>query len=205
MALGTYTDIEAAVIVWLNRVGASDIAANTPDFIELSQRRLQREVRVPPMETLVEGLTITAGSASIPTDMLDVKEVIAYDGQSAWDVFRSTYTKVKAARLSGLCGPTNFDTVAGNFMFGPEPSAGVSVDLVYYKEIEFISALVSQNWFSQYAPETILYGALVEASVFMKDTEQEQKYEQKFKEAVQSLKDQKQKAEHAGRLQIQTK
>ena len=204
MALSTYTELAAAVADWLNRQGADDITINAENFIDLAQRRVQREVRVPPMEVLVEDLTITDGIASIPTAMLDVKEMLARTNSCAWEVQRSIYSRVKREQASAGQGPRYFDTVADNFVFGPEPSSGVTVDLVYYQEIEFISPAVAQNWFSQYAPELILFGALAEAAIFMKDTEQEQKYDAKYTQVLQGLKDQKQRAEYSGRLQVNT-
>ena len=201
MALSSYTTISEAVIDWLNREGATSVEANTENFIELAQRRIQRDVRVPPMEVLSEDISITGGSSAIPTAMLDIKEIIAYDGVSAWPVNRGTYAQVKNARLVGNSGPTYFDTVAGNIVFGPAPS-GASVDLVYYQELEFISSGNEYNWFSRYAPELILFGALSEAATFIKDTEQEQKYEQKYQQALEMLKTQKSKAEYSGRLQV---
>tara|TARA_R110000822_G_scaffold305513_3_gene431312 strand:+ start:4030 stop:4623 length:594 start_codon:yes stop_codon:yes gene_type:complete len=191
-----------AVDKWLNRVGASSVTDNTEDFITLAQRRIQRDVRVPPMEVLSSGITITAGQSAIPSAMLDVKEIVAYNGSTAWPVYRDTYANVKNKRLGTGSGPVVFDTVAGNFEFGPEPTSGVTVDIVYYQELEFISPSVASNWFSLYAPELVLYAALYEAAVFMKDTEQEQKYKQMYSDARELLKAQKEKAEWSGRLQV---
>jgi len=202
VALSNYSEMVIAVDKWLNRVGASSITDNTEEFITLAQRRIQRDVRVPPMEVLAAGITITAGQSVIPSAMLDVKEVVAYNGSTAWPVFRDTYANVKNKRLGTGSGPVVFDTVAGNFEFGPEPSSGVTIDVVYYQELEFISPSVATNWFVSYAPELILYAALYEAAVFMKDTEQEQKYKQMYSDARELLKAQKEKAEWSGRLQV---
>lgn len=200
--LSTYTNISAAVANWLIRPGAAHIENNVEDFIILAQRRIQREVRVPPMEVLDTNITITNGQSVINSSMLDVKEVVATDGSVAWDVNRGSYTDVLHRRASGRPGPRVFDTVAGNFEFGPEPSSGVTVDVVYYQELEYISTTVDSNWFSQYAPESILYGALAEAASFTKDTEMMTIYEGKYKTAIDAIKTQKQKAEFSGRLEI---
>lgn len=196
MALSNYTNIAAGVESWLNRAGFSSIASNVEDFITLAQRRAQRDVRLPLQETQ-STLSITNNRASIPSDMLDVKEMIGYDATTAWPVRRNTYAEVRRSRLSGAKGPQMFDTVAGNFEFD-NTSPGVNIDLVYYKEIEFISSTVAENWFSKYAPELILYGALTEAALFTKDTEMEDKYNQRYELALKELKTQKQKAEWSG-------
>ena len=202
MALSNFTNISAKVQEWLNRQGADPVTTNVEDFIILAQRRITRDVRIPPMEVLTT-LVLTANRAPIPSAMLDVKEMIAYDGENAWDVYRSTFSKVRSKRLQlHLKGPDVFDTVADNFEFGPALSSGVAVDLVYYQELDFISTSVATNWFSLFAPELILYGALVEASVFLKDFEQEQKYERKYTQGLDLLTGMRNKAEWAGRLQV---
>ena len=201
MALTNYTDISGKISDWLNRTGHSDITANAEDFIILAQRRIMREVRLPPMEVQVD-LTITAGRATIPAAMLDVKELIAYNGNTAWPIYRSTFADVKNKALSSAAGPQVFDTIAGNFEFGPAPSSGVTVALVYYQELAFIDESNATNWFSTYAPELILYAALAEAAVYLKDFEQEQVYDKKYESSKAAIMLQKQKAEWAGPVQV---
>lgn len=201
MALTTYTEIANKVSEWLNREGHNSISTNVEDFIIVSQRRIMRDIRTPTMETS-SVLSITDGQATIPSDMLDVKEMIAENGTSAWDVRRSTFGDVKTKRLKNTSGPVVFDTVAGNFEFGPEPSSGVTVTLIYYKEINFITSSVATNWFSLYAGELILYGALSEAAIFLKDTAMADVYDEKFRQALADLKEQRRKAEYSGLLQV---
>lgn len=198
MALSNYTNIASSVENWLNRSGFTDVTAITEDFIIMAQRRIQRDVRIPTMEVFSSGITVTSGQSAIPTDMLDVKEMVATDGSTAWPVVRSKYSRVRNERLKAGAGPSFFDTVAGNFEFGPEPSSGVTVDLVYYRELESISTTVAQNWFSTYAPELILFGAMIEAAIFLKEKEMQVVYEEAYTEALKRLKDQKSKAEWSG-------
>ena len=105
MSLSNFTDISAKVEEWLNRVGSTPVITNAEDFIALAPRRIQREVRIPPMERLIT-LVITGSQAPIPSALLDVKEMVAFDGDSAWDVYRTTYTQVRNKRLkTDLTGP----------------------------------------------------------------------------------------------------
>lgn len=205
MALSTYTEIAAAIPKWLNRAGFADLTDNMEDIMYLAQRRIQRTLRIPPMEIKATAITITDGQYAIPSSMLDVKEVTAYDGSNAWHVSRGSFSDIKQERLNSGTGPRYFDTIAGNIEFGPEPSSGVSVDIVYYQELEFISTTVTENWFSAYAPELILFGGLIESAAFIKhDPEQMAIYEQKYQQAYDLLADQKKKAEWSGYLSLKT-
>ena len=47
MALGTYTELKDAIADWLDR---SDLTARIPDFIALAEARINRELRIRPME-----------------------------------------------------------------------------------------------------------------------------------------------------------
>ena len=47
MALGTFTELKDAVADWLDR---SDLTSRIPDFIALAEARLNRELRIRPME-----------------------------------------------------------------------------------------------------------------------------------------------------------
>jgi hypothetical protein len=206
MALSNYTSIADSAAKWLNREGFSDLTDLMEDFMYLGQRRIQREVRIPPMEAKLTDIAIVDGQYPIPTPMLDVKGVTAYNGSTAWRVARGDFSDIKKERLGTNTGPRYFDTIGGNFEFGGEPSSGVSVDIVYYQELEFISTSVAENWFSAYAPETILFGALVEASTFTKhDPEITALYESKYQSALALLETQKKKAEWSGHLDMKAR
>ena len=47
MALGTFTELKDAIADWLDR---SDLTARIPDFIALAEARINRELRIRPME-----------------------------------------------------------------------------------------------------------------------------------------------------------
>lgn len=202
MALNNYTTISAAVGTWIRRSGFAVITANVEDLMYLGQRRMERDIRVPPMEVLASNITITDGQWPIPGAFLDAKEIVAYDGYSSWPVYRKSYRDVKDARVRGDTGPSCFVPVAGNLEFGAAPNGGVSVDVVYYQELEYISTTVAQNWFSAYAPEMILWSSLVEAAVLLNDDDKEAKFERRYQASWALLDKQKRRAEYAGELRL---
>lgn len=202
MALTTYTEFATAVEAWLNRVGAQSIAANAEDFILLGQVRMQSELRVSGMEVGPTTLTITSSRATVPTGYIETKHMVGYDGSNAWDINRGTYTEVRNRRIQDGSGPTLFDTIGTSFEFGPNPSSGVSVDLVYYRKLTNISPTNASNWFSDNHPDLVLAASLLEASIFMKDTEQESKYEKLYGRLAALIKKEEDKAQSSGRLQV---
>ena len=199
MSLSTYSDLSTAIEDWLNRNNQTAITNRVPDFIELVQRRLMREVRIPPMEVSTTLSFDADGKAAVPTDYLETKYLVADNGSTSWPVSPAPFNQVKQQQVESSYQRSNvFDVEAGYFYVGAIPSSGETLTLIYYKEIEFISASVSANWFSSYAPELILFGAMAEASLFIKDMEQYAVYENKFKDAKELLQKQKSKGEYAG-------
>jgi len=198
MALGNYTQISAAVTDWLNRDGFSAVVDRVDDFIQASQRRIQRDVRIHPME-VVTPLTVTDGIAAVPSDYLETKNLVAQSANRAWSLSPATFSQVLQRQVSTSNNqPLVYDVEGGNFYIGAKPVNSETFTLVYYSELEFISASAATNWFSVYAPELILYGALHAASIFMKDKELTVTYKKEFDEQKELLKTQKNLREHAG-------
>jgi hypothetical protein len=79
-----------------------------------------------------------------------------------------------------------------NFILGPTPDLAYTVELHYYYRPASITAGADSatSWLSTNAPNTLLYGALVEAYTYMKgEGDMMQLYEQRFAQEIQRLKD----------------
>jgi hypothetical protein len=53
----------------------------------------------------------------------------------------------------------------------PTPDTGYTGELTYYGKITALSDSNTSNWLLSYAPDLYLYGALLEASPYLKDDE----------------------------------
>ena len=194
MALSNFTNIKAAVENWLNREGFTDLTDSTEDFIILGQRRYMRTVRIPSMEK-VTSQSVSAQTFAVPTDYLELKAAFII-GDRNTELGRSDFAEVRQQVTSGR--PDNIARAGVNFYLGPPPDTAYTIELVYYADIPFIDSTNAVNWFSTFAPELILYSALVEAYMFLKDVEKASFWEQKYKQAMIDLADQKNSAEHSG-------
>lgn len=189
MALSNYTEISDSVVEWLNRAGFSEITGRVEDFILLAHKRVIREVRAPWMEgDDTPTVSDTTGEASLPSDYLDVKS-LTYTDTSA----TKTYGLVRAPRYvvehqQEETGPSKFYEVNGNTIYvGPKPDSADTFILYYYSDPGPISPSTATNVISDEAPELYLYGALIEAAIFMKDSETAGIYKQEFMEAKQRV------------------
>ena len=77
-----------------------------------------------------------------------------------------------------------------NFLIAPTPNSSYAVELHYYYRPQSITATASgTSWLGDNAPNTLLYGCLIEAYTFMKgEPDMLQLYEGRFGEAILRMK-----------------
>ena len=82
--------------------------------------------------------------------------------------------------------------VNANFILGPTPNADYTVELHYYYRPNSLTALAATEytWLSENSPNSLLYGSLIEAYIFMKgEPDIIALYESRFAESLSRLKD----------------
>jgi hypothetical protein len=58
-----------------------------------------------------------------------------------------------------------------NWLIGPTPNEDTPAEILYYEIPALLSDVVQTNWLTEYAPQLILYGSLLEATPFLKNDE----------------------------------
>ncbi len=166
MALRTYTELQVAVGLWLNRQDLNDAI---PDFIALGEAANNRRLRVLQMEGRDSGLTDGA-TIAVPDDWLETRtlrlasptagqQILEYVGEEEWDRLEA----------SGLTGTTRYYTIInGAFQVLPAPSSNLTYALRYYQTIPPLSENGS-NWLLVKSPDLYLYGSLLGAEAYLKD------------------------------------
>lgn len=74
-----------------------------------------------------------------------------------------------------------------HWLIAPTPDAAYNFEVIYYERIQPLDSSNQTNWFTIYAPQALLYGSLVEASMFLKNYEKAQAYDSQFNTIMQSL------------------
>src|SRR5512139_796982 len=107
MGISTYTDLLASVANWLHR---SDLTAVIPDFVDICESNLNRDLRCSQMEASAT-LTVTAGTASLPADFLAVRTILT----DASPPKALTYVQPEDwARYGQASGTTMYYTILGD-------------------------------------------------------------------------------------------
>lgn len=176
----------------------SELSTWVPNFLQNSQKKLYRSLRIRPMETALS-VQIASGVAALPADYLDLK--YAYINSSPVRFLkRSTpeqiYTDYPTRSSSGC--PQLIAREAENFIFGPYPDSTYTVTGIYYKQLDLLSDSNTTNWFTTNAPEVLLYGALLEAQPFIMNDGRIAVWQSMFNEAVDTINSQERREKYSG-------
>ena len=74
-----------------------------------------------------------------------------------------------------------------HWYLAPTPDQAYSFEVLYYERIQPLSSVNQTNWLTQYAPNAMLYGTLLQAMLFLKN-DNRAVFQQKYSEAINALK-----------------
>lgn len=69
----------------------------------------------------------------------------------------------------------------------PTPDLPYPMEVLYYELPPLLNANLQTNWFTQYAPNALLYATLLEATIFLKNDDRIPVWQQFYQDAVNSL------------------
>lgn len=168
----------------MNRNDFTDALADT--FIDQAVARIQRTLRIPPMEK-VELYTITDVSPEtliLPNDFLNVKHLYSDDTLLEYvemGKFLSTATS------TGI--PKIYTRLQGTLKVKPTPTEDSTVTLVYYGEIPDLVEDTDETWLSAISSDLLIYGALTFAADYFVD-ERKPAFEERFAQIYGELEEQ---------------
>jgi hypothetical protein len=182
MAIATYSELKTALASWLKR---TDLAADIPNFISLGELRINRRLRIRGMEASA-ALTITAGAAAIPSNLLSLKTITLNDANTT---ILERVSPINFFARNDAAGPPRVFTQAGNqYLFSPIPTGTTTAaNCVYYAAPTPLSDVAPTNWFMTNAPDVLLWAALAEAAPFMLEDPRIPVWEGKLEAALQAL------------------
>ena len=184
MALTNYTTFVSTVENYLAR---TDLTSVIPDFIQLAQTRMSRDLRTEKM-LKVATTTMVDNTVSIPADMLEVREIhlqgnppVILEYQSPDLFFKNFQTT-----LSGR--PFYFTMLGSEFQFAPQPNGNQTVQILYYSQPTFISTTTASNLFLANYPDALLYATLAEAEPYLMNDGRIQTWSALYDRAIANIK-----------------
>lgn len=172
----------------------TDFVANIPTFIKQAEQRVNNSVQMPAIRKN-QTANLTSGNKylTLPTDYLSTFSFAIIDPVTQAQDFllnkdvnfiREAYPN--PATTSTPKHYAQFD--ANTFMVGPTPDQAYGVELHYYAYPASI-VVAGTSWLGDNFDSVLLYGALVEAAVFMKaEQDMVTYYKKQFDDALALLK-----------------
>ena len=168
--------------------------ADLDTFIKESGERILKNVELPVFRKNVTGSAASSNTyLSTPTDFLAPYSLAV--------ISSSVYSYLLFKHVSFIRDFTPNPATTGTpkyyalfddntFMLAPTPDQNYSFELHYkYRPASLTTTSGSETtWLSDNAPDALLYGTLVEAATFLKIPEEVVQYEQRFVQAINSLK-----------------
>ena len=200
MALGTFTELKDALADWLDR---SDLTDRIPDFITLAEARLNRDVRIRPMEVR-SSMETTSGQRyfNLPGGYLQMRNMqmntnpitpLEYITPEMLDRLYGSDTTGK---------PRAYSLIGDEIQLAPIPDSDYTIEMAFYEKFtplgDGTSGTVTNNWLTLNAPDVLLYGSLLEAEPFIKNDERISLWLNAYNGAIRKLQDADDRDRHSG-------
>ena len=75
-----------------------------------------------------------------------------------------------------------------HWLIAPTPDDDYAYEVLYYERVQPLDSSNQTNWFTQYAPQALLYGSLLQAMPFLKNDERIPMWQQQYSAIVNTLK-----------------
>ena len=184
-AIQDYTDNQESLFV-----------SHLPDFIKASEERIFKSVDLDVFrKNVTSSMSINDKFLTIPSDYLSSFSLqVTTSGSESFLLNKDVNFLQEAYSGSASTGlPKYYATFdISNFIIAPTPNANYNIELHYYYRPASLSAGADSGttWLSINAPYALLFGALVDAYIFMKgEPDLIQQYEKRFMDQITRLKD----------------
>jgi hypothetical protein len=75
-----------------------------------------------------------------------------------------------------------------HWLVAPTPASNYTFEVLYYERVQPLDSTNQTNWFTQYAPQAMLYGTLLQAMPFLKNDERIQMWQTQYQLIIDTLK-----------------
>lgn len=173
--LTTYSGLQAAVADWLGR---DDLTEQIPTFIQLCEKRMNRELRLRVMEqTATAALPAGTHVVELPERRIDGDWKVFLEMRDlAWSstnlVRNLKYTPPDdyVVLSQPLGAPGQYTIISNRLYLLPKPDCDGELRLTYYGEIPPLSDVQTTNNVLLMFPDLYLYGTLVETGPFTRSS-----------------------------------
>ena len=183
----TYTTLVEDIINYAER-DDDPFVAQIPRFIMLTENRLAAEVRGLGFLRVVS-TTLSGPQLAKPSRWRETKSFSVTVGGSISYLQSRSYQYCRAFNPTGVTGTPRYysDEDYEHWFIAPTPTAGVAAEIQYHERPKPLSTVQQTNWTTQYAPQLLLYGTLLEAMPFLKTSERIPEFQHLYDRALMAV------------------
>ena len=146
-----------------------------PRLINLAERRIARELKIQGFINVVT-TSLTVGQSVYPkpdrwrdTVSMNVGTGAALANRTSlftrdYEYLRSYWPNEAETAQPVFYADYNYD----NWLIAPTPDQAYPIEILYYELPQLLDDTTQTNWLTEYAPQLLLYGTLLEATPFLK-------------------------------------
>lgn len=190
-AVMTYTSLYDDIASYLERTDTATLD-KIPTFIMLAEQVIAAEIKFLGNLTVNESAMV-AGTAIIEKPARWHKTVsmnVVINGQKQ-PVFLRKYEYLREywpdPTQTGV--PAYYaDYDYTHWLVAPTPALNYSFEVLYYQRLQPLDDANQTNWFTEYAPQALLYGSLLQAMPFLKNDDRIPMWQAQYQAIMQTLK-----------------
>lgn len=185
----TYNSLVTAVEQYLERNDAS-VVNQIPTFIALAEFEIAQQIKtLGQMQVVRANMEIGNPVIAKPARWRKTTSMSVTANGKTSQVFLRKYEYLNSYNSNGATGlPLYYsDYDYEHWLVAPIPDAAYPFEVLYYERLAPLSSFNGSNYITNYAPNLILFGTLLQATIYLKNDDR-QIFQQKYDTALQALK-----------------
>ena len=187
----TYASLVTDISSYLERTDTATIE-KIPTFIMLAEQVISTEIQFLGNLTVVTS-TMNVGQPVIvkPARWRKTVSVNLIDNNQRQPVFLRKYEYLRnywpnATQTDMPVYYCDYDYT--HWLVAPTPDLAYNYEVLYYERVQPLDVTNQTNWFTQYAPQAMLYGSLLQAMPFLKNDERIPMWQAQYDRVIATLK-----------------
>jgi hypothetical protein len=190
-AVMTYTSLAADIASYLERTDTATID-KIPTFIMLAEQVIASQIKflgnlTVNESTMVLGNPVIAKPArwhktvSMNVTVAGVKSPVFL---RKYEYLREYWPEATLQDVPKFYADYDYT----HWLIAPTPAAAYTFEVLYYERVQPLDVSNQTNWFTEYAPQAMLYGSLLQAMPFLKNDERMAMWRAEYDLIINTLK-----------------
>jgi hypothetical protein len=187
----TYASLVTDISSYLERTDTATLE-KIPTFIMLAEQVISSEIQFLGNLTVVTS-TMNIGEPIIvkPARWRKTVSINLIDNNQRQPVFLRKYEYLRnywpnATQTDTPVYYCDYDYT--HWLVAPTPDLAYNYEVLYYERVQPLDVTNQTNWFTQYAPQAMLYGSLLQAMPFLKNDERIPMWQAQYDKVIATLK-----------------